>query len=83
LEAKGNEEGGQSMSEEQPQHTQEPAEGAEEDVRAPGADRSKNGESATGNTDEEDRASEHTQEPAEGDEEDVEAPGVERARDSG
>jgi hypothetical protein len=82
-EAKRNNKGGQSMSEERHQHPREPAEGAEEDVGVPGADRAKNGERAAGNADDEARASEHPQESAEGDEEDVEAQGAERAGDSG
>jgi hypothetical protein len=82
-EAKPNNEGGRSVSEERQQHPREPAEGAEEDVGAPGADREKNGERAAGSADDEARASEHPQEPAEGGEEDVEAPGAERAGDSG
>ena len=68
------------MSEERPQHTQEPAEGAEEDVREPGAERAA-GPKAGG--DEDAGSGQHTQEPAEGSEEDVEAPGAERAGDGG
>jgi hypothetical protein len=66
------------MSEERPQHTPEPAEGADEDVQAPGAERAsgpKGGEEAG--------PTRHTQEPAEGSDEDVEAPGAERAEDGG
>jgi len=66
------------MSEERPQHTQEPAEGADEDVQAPGTDRAsgpKEGEEAG--------PTQHTQEPAEGSDEDVEAPGAERAGEDG
>jgi hypothetical protein len=67
------------MSEERPQHTQEPAEGTDEDVGAAGAERA--GEKQFENTDEEDTTPPHTQEPAEGSDEDVEAPGAERAGD--
>jgi hypothetical protein len=71
------------MSEERQQHPREPAEGAEEDVGAPGADRAKSGERTAGNADDAAGASEQPQEPAEGAEDDVEEPGVERAGDSG
>ena len=64
------------MSEERPQHTREPAEGAEEDVQTPGADRAA---SPNGGGDEGARPARHTQEPAEGADDDVEAPGTERA----
>ena len=65
------------MSEERPQHTQEPAEGGEEDVQVQGADRAGSGERSTEKA--EDRPSARTQEPAEGGEEDVEAPGADQA----
>lgn len=68
------------MSEERPQHTQEPAEGADEDVQAPGAERATGPE---GGGDEEAGPARHTQEPAEGADDDVEAPGTERAGDGG
>ncbi len=68
------------MSEErQQQHPQEPAEGAQEDVGAPGADQAGDDRGTGGEA----RPSEHPEEPAEGSEEDVEAPGAERARDGG
>ncbi len=63
------------MSEERPQHTQEPAEGADEDVEAAGAEKA-------GETDEgtkESRPGRHTEEPAEGSDKDVDAPGAERS----
>ena len=65
------------MTEEGPQHTQEPAEGSEEDVSAAGAERA-------GETDKDaegPQPSQHTQEPTEGSEEDVEAGGAEEAED--
>jgi hypothetical protein len=65
------------MSEERPQHTQEPAEGGEEDVQVQGADRASSGEGSTEKA--EDRPSARTQEPAEGGEEDVESPGADQA----
>ena len=68
------------MNEERPQHTQEPAEGADENVQAPGVERAAG---PKGDGDEEGGPVQHTQEPAEGSEEDVEAPGAERAKDSG
>ena len=64
------------MSEERPQHTQEPAEGADEDVQAPGAEKA-GGEQ--GNAGGEGLPSRHPQEAAEGDDEDVGAPGAEGA----
>ena len=69
------------MSEERRQHTQEPAEGSDEDVGAPGAERAEGAQGSFQNTDEEDAASTHTQEPAEGEDENVEAQGAERAGD--
>ncbi|MDQ3286249.1 MAG: hypothetical protein M3P92_11240 [Actinomycetota bacterium] len=63
------------MSEERPQHTQEPAEGSDEVVGAAGAERA-------GETDKEaegSQPSQHTQEPAEGSEEAVEERGAEEA----
>ncbi len=69
------------MSEERPQHTQEPAEGSDEDVGAPGAERAEGPQGQFQNTDEEDTTPTHTQEPAEGEDENVEAQGTERAGD--
>ena len=71
------------MSEESPQHTQEPAEGDEEDVGASGAERAGSSEGTTGNAGDEGQSPTHTQEPAEGGDEDGEAPGAERAGDGG
>lgn len=65
------------MSEERSQHPQEPAEGGDEDVENPGAERA-------GETDRETdgaHPSRHPEEPTEGSEEDVQAPGAERAGD--
>ncbi len=67
------------MTEERQQHPEEPAEGAEEDVGAPGADRAGDDRGAVGET----RPSEHPEEPAEGSEEEAEAPGAKRAGDGG
>ena len=72
------------MSEEQRQHPEEPAEGSEQDVGAPGAERAgtdaaRIAESAP----DEAGPSRHPTEPAEGGEESVEAPGAERARKGG
>ena len=69
------------MSEERPRHPQEPAEGGEEDVEAPGAEQARNGEGPAEDAPEEAPQPEHPEEPAEGSEEDVEAPGAERAGD--
>jgi hypothetical protein len=71
------EEGGDTMSEERPQHPQEPAEGAEEAEEAPGFDRA--GDDGGRQTDDQERSVEHPQEPAEGAEEAEEAPGAQRA----
>lgn len=68
------------MSEERPQHTREPAEGADEDVQMPGAERAAG---PKGGGDEVTGPARHPQEPAEGADEDVEAPGAERAGDGG
>ena len=63
------------MSEERPQHTQEPAEGADGDVEAKGADKPGGPDRGTeGST-----PSRHTEEPAEGSDENVDAPGAERS----
>ena len=73
------------MSEERPGiHPQEPAEGADESVEAPGAERS--GDRSNPDTAEEaggQQESPHPQEPAEGGEDDAEAPGADRPSDSG
>ena len=68
------------MSEERAQqHPQKPAEGSDEDVEVPGAERigdtDKNAEGAQPN--------QHPVEPAEGSEEDIDAAGAERAGDNG
>ncbi len=69
------------MSEERrpQQHPQEPAEGGEEDVGAPGADQAGSDRGTGGEA----KPSRHPEEPAEGSEDDVEAPGAERAGNSG
>ena len=69
------------MSEERPQHTQEPAEGGEEDVQVQGADRASSGEGSTEKA--EDRPSARTRDQAEGGEGDVEEPGADRPGDGG
>jgi hypothetical protein len=70
------------MSEErqQQQHPQEPADGGEEVVGAPGADQAGADRGITGG---EVKPSRHPEEPAEGSEDDVEAPGAERAANGG
>lgn len=63
------------MSEDRAQHSQEPAEGADEDVEAKGAERA-------GETDRDTQSpppSQHTEEPAEGSDDAVDARGAERA----
>ena len=64
------------MSEERPRHTQEPAEGSDQDVETPDVERASG---PKGDVDEEAKPGPHTQEPAEGSDEDVENPGAERA----
>jgi hypothetical protein len=73
------EEGGDTMSEERPQHPQEPAEGAEDAEEAPGFDRAGDDDGRL-REDNEERSVEHPQEPAEGAEEAEKAPGAERAK---
>ena len=66
------------MTEKRPQHTQEPAEGSDENVGAAGAERA-------GETDKDAEGaqpSRHPEEPAEGSEADVEARGAEKAGDN-
>ncbi len=70
------------MNEEREVHPQEPAEGSEQDVRAPGADRADGEEDVGEDLSAEERSRQHPQEPAEGAEEDVRAPGADRARDA-
>lgn len=72
------------MSEERRQvHPQEPAEGSDEDVEAPGAEKSGPDRETAEGLNAEERSSEHPQEPAEGGEEEVEAPGADRSGDDG
>ena len=66
------------MSEERPVHTQEPAEGAEEDVESPGAEKAGD-PSNPGAIDAERQPPTHPQDPAEGGDEEVEAPGADRS----
>ncbi|QIN78218.1 hypothetical protein GBA65_06510 [Rubrobacter marinus] len=67
------------MSEERPQHTQEPAEGADEDVEARGAEKATETDGDTGGA----PSTRHTEEPAEGSDESVDEPGAERSGGSG
>jgi len=67
------------MSEERPQHPQEPAEGEKDTEEAPGAERAGVDEGGT-QEDSEERFVEHPQEPAEGAEE---ALGAKRAEGAG
>ena len=61
------------MTEERAPHTQEPAEGAEENVPTPGAERADEGDGGTnGGSGAEEGAAQHPQEPAEGGEDKVE-----------
>jgi hypothetical protein len=69
------------MSERPEEHPQEPAEGSEEDVEAPGAERAGRRREGVGDAGDGAKPSEHPAEPAEGADEDVEAPGAERAGD--
>jgi hypothetical protein len=63
------------MSEERQPHPQEPAEGSEEAVNAPGVDRTTEGSQSI--PDDAPAQAPHPQEPAEGGEDDVDAPGAE------
>ena len=68
--------------ERRPVHPQEPAEGAEENEAAPGAERSgdpSNPETAEG----EGQGSPHPQEPAEGGDDETDVPGADKAGNSG
>lgn len=65
------------MAEERPQHTQEPAEGSDEDVEAAGAERAGEADKDAEGS----QPAQHSQEPAEGSEEDVEKRGAEEAGD--
>jgi hypothetical protein len=76
-------EGGRTMSEEQQQHPQEPAEGGEKDVQASGVEKVTGGNGGAEDAGDAAWPSQHPQEPAEGGEEDVEAPGAERVGDDG
>lgn len=67
------------MSEERPQHTQEPAEGADEDVEAAGAEKAGETDKGTEGA----PPARHTEEPAEGSDEDVDARGAERSGGNG
>ena len=72
------------MSEERRQvHPEEPAEGSQEGVEAPGVSESSEGTgSSTDGSSEEERSQKHPQEPAEGGEDDVDAPGADRPSES-
>lgn len=70
------------LSEERPVHPREPAEGSEEDVGAPGADRAGDDEGTVEGEGEQAETSAHPQGPAEGSEEAVGAPGANRSGDS-
>ena len=66
------------MSEEKGIHPQEPAEGGDEDVEAPGADKPGQDHETAEGASAQDRSVQHPQEPAEGGDEDVEAPGADK-----
>ena len=66
------------MTEERAVHPEEPAEGAEENVPTPGAQKSDEGDGGTtGEAGAEEGSAQHPQEPAEGGEDEVEEPGAE------
>ena len=73
------------MSEERrPVHTQEPAEGDDENVQAPGAERAGDPSNPEATEDAgRQQESPHPQEPAEGGEDDAEAPGADKPSNSG
>jgi hypothetical protein len=66
------------MAEERPQHTQEPAEGSDEDIGAAGAKQARETDKGAEGA----QPAQHSQEPAEGSDEDVEERGAEEARDN-
>jgi hypothetical protein len=66
------------MAEERPQHTQEPAEGSDEDVGAAGAERARETDKGAEGA----QPAQHSQEPAEGSDEDVEERGAEEAKNN-
>ncbi len=70
------------MSEEREVHPQEPAEGAEENVETPGAQKSGEDRGTSEGLGAEERSSAHPQEPAEGGEDQEEAPGADRPSNS-
>lgn len=69
------------MSEERPKHSQEPAEGGEDQIEAPFAQRAGDPGNPETVEDAGKRSAEHPQEPAEGGEDAVEAPGVQKSGD--
>lgn len=71
------------MSEERQVHPQEPAEGDEEDVSAPGAEKATDRDEASEGPSDEARSSEHPQEPAEGGADEIDAPGAEKSDGGG
>jgi hypothetical protein len=72
------------MSEEKETHPQEPAEGGDDQVGAPGADKpgDENRQTAE-DASAEARSKEHPQEPAEGGDDEVDEPGADRPGDGG
>ena len=66
------------MSEEKGIHPQEPAEGGDEEVEAPGADKPGQDRETAEGASAQDRSVQHPQEPAEGGDEEVEAPGADK-----
>ncbi len=71
------------MSEEREIHSQEPAEGAEEDVAPAGADKPDENREVAEEASAEARSKEHPQEPAEGGEDEVDAPGADKPGSGG
>ena len=71
------------MSEEKGIHPREPAEGGEDEVEAPGADKPNQDHETTEGTSGRDESGEHPQEPAEGGEDEVEAPGADKPGERG
>jgi hypothetical protein len=71
------------MSEEKEIHPREPAEGGDEDVEAPGADKPGQDRETTEGASGRDESGQHPQEPAEGGDEDVEAPGADTPGEGG
>jgi hypothetical protein len=71
------------MSEEKGIRPRDPAEGGEDEVEAPGADKAGQDRETVEGTSGRDESGQHPQEPAEGGEDEVEAPGADKPSEGG